>query len=1385
LLRQGKRKEALVSLRLAAQLCPDDPEVRNNLGVALAEEGLLDDATEHLQEAIRLRPDYADAHHNFGNLLRRQGRLEQAEASYLHALRLTPEAADIWNNLGITLLKQGKPEDAAERFRQALRCNPGLTQAHNNLGVALADQGKTAEAAAIYRQVLQLRPESADTLNNLGVALAAHGDFAEAIAHYRAALRYKPKYPEAHNNLGNALRQEGQLDEAVASLQEALRLKPDYAEAHNNIGVARVKQGRIDEALASYQQALRLKPDYAEAHLNLALGWLLQGDFARGWPEYEWRLRMKDFALRPLPQPRWDGRPLEGSAILLRTEQGIGDTIQFIRYAAAVQQRGGSVFVECPPRLVPLLSRCRGIDRLIPQGSALPEFAFQAPILSLPGIFGTTLGSIPSVVPYLSPDPQLLERWRPELRAGAEFKIGIAWQGSPKYQGDKHRSIPLAHFAPLARLPGVRLVSLQKGFGAEQLTGIVAQWNAIDLSRRLDEESGAFADSAAILKHLDLVITSDTALAHVAGALGVPVWLALGSAPDWRWLLQREDCPWYPSMRLFRQKHWGDWDEVFERMAREIRARPARPAFSVDTRLGPAAAAEHRQRGITLIKQGKLEEAVAALRMAVQLDPTCAQTHNNLGVALVQMAKWEEAITCYRDAIRLRPDYAEAHNNLGDALQKQGQVDQAILCYRQALERKPHSPEANYNLGIALAEKGQLDEAIAYYQAALRLKPDFAMAHHHWGAALERQGKIGEATVQYQQALELAKDSPEGYQRLGTTLFAHGKLIESIASLRLALRLKPDYAEAHYYLGLALAQQNQFAEAENSLRRAIAAQPTNADAHHRLGNVLRHQDRFAEAVPCYLEALRLQPSSADVHNHLGINLLDMGKPAEAEAQFRQGIRVKADFAQAHNNLGVALEQQGRLDEAVAAYQESLRLGPEEADTHKNLGLAWLLTGNFEQGWPEYEWRWQTRPKSRRSYAQPVWNGQPLQGRPILLYAEQGLGDTIQFIRYVPLVQQRGGRVFVECPQGLIPLLSRCAGIACLIPQGAPLPDFACQAALVSLPCIFRTTLESVPARVPYLSADPILIEHWREELERTEGFKIGIAWQGSTKYVGDRHRSIPLADFEPLARVRGVRLFSLQKGFGTEQLAAVAERWGIVDLGPRLDEATGAFMDTAAVLEHLDLVITSDTSLAHLAGALGVPVWVALACARDWRWLLDREDSPWYPTMRLVRQRQWGDWGEVFRRMAQDLLAALTNSTFAKPIQVEIGAGELCDKITILEIKRERIRDAAKRNHVLTELGSLLAAQTRYVKSAEGVKPLMAELKEVNEVLWQVEEEIRACERTGDFGERFVELARSVYRENDRRAQVKSRINALLGSRLVEEKSYADISEAKEMDRPD
>jgi len=469
LTRLGRLDEAIANFQQALKRDPDAIDARRNLALAWSQRGRMSEAESAFRDVLRREGDSARAHHELANALRAARKLDESLTHYREALRLEGDLALAHHDLGLALAELGRKKEARESYQEALRLKPDFPEAHNNLGVLLEEVGQFDEAVAAYQESIRLRPNADDAYNNLGVALAAQRKYEEAVAAYRRALALRPHSPLPLNNLGNALRSLGEVPEAVNCLQQAIRLRPDYAEAYNNLAIALVQQGRDEEALAYYERALYLRPDYPEGHLNRALAWLAAGDYERGWLEYEWRWQGKDIRRRGFAQRRWDGGTLEGRTILLHCEQGLGDTLQFIRYGRLLQRLGAKVVAEVQKPLASLLANCQGLDQAVAAGNPLPAFDLHSPLLSLPGVLRTTLDSVPADVPYVFADDRLVEVWRGRLASIDGFKVGIAWQGNTVYRGDRQRSIPLAEFAPLARLPGVRLVSLQKGFGTEQL----------------------------------------------------------------------------------------------------------------------------------------------------------------------------------------------------------------------------------------------------------------------------------------------------------------------------------------------------------------------------------------------------------------------------------------------------------------------------------------------------------------------------------------------------------------------------------------------------------------------------------------------------------------------------------------------------------------------------------------------------------------------------------------------------------------------------------------------------------------------------------------------------------------------------------------------------
>lgn len=612
-------------------------------------------------------------------------------------------------------------------------------------------------------------------------------------------------------------------------------------------------------------------------------------------------------------------------------------------------------------------------------------------------------------------------------------------------------------------------------------------------------------------------------------------------------------------------------------------------------------AAYHSNLGSILQALGKLDEAAQEYALGLAIDPRMAEIHLNLGLVLQMKGKLDEAVAEYRRAVALNPTLAAAHSNLGNGLQAQGKFEEAIAHYEMAVELNPAFPEAWYNLGNSQLAQESLKDAAASYSRALVCNPSLAEAHCNLGNVLQRQEKLEEARSHYESAI----------------------------------RCKPEYADAHYNLANVLSYQGHAEQAVKEYELALHCDSMCFKAHNNLGNVYRSLDRPEDAVRHYRQVPECDPEFTDAYNNLGLALLSLGQHEEAIRSIERTLALKPLMAEAHCNKGAVLHALNRIPEAIAAYRRALELKPGLAKATINLAMIELVLGDFASGWKNYEHRWNDAPLHQRAFNCPQWKGEPLNGTRILLHAEQGLGDTLQFLRYVPIVQAAGGQVILEVQDRLMSLAAELPGVVEVVSWGSALPPFDWHCPLLSLPLAFGTTLDTVPANVPYLTV-PEASRVKMESLAWPEtGLRVGLLWAGNPSFSRDpyRFRSVALELFQPLLQVEGVHWFSLQIGEPATALSGTPWAAKVVDLSNQVE----SMADTAAQIAKMDLVITVDTSVCHLAGALGVPVWVLMPFTPDWRWLQERPDTPWYPTMRLFRQPRPGDWEAVMH----DVYAAL------------------------------------------------------------------------------------------------------------------------------------------------
>jgi tetratricopeptide (TPR) repeat protein len=554
----------------ALTIKPNFPEAHNNLGIILQACGRFGEAVTSYNKAIAIKPDYTNAHNNLGNALQQLGRFDDAIISFNKVITIKPGLAEAHYSLGNTYKDSGQLDEAVTSYSKAISIKPDYAEAYSNLGNALNRLEKPDRAIVSLNKSIAINPSFAEAHYNLGNTLKELQKLDEAMESYRNAIIIKPDFSEAYSNLGNIFNELGRLDEAVSCHNKALAIKPDFAMGHYNLGLDLKELKHLDEALASYDKAISIEPNYAEAYWNKSLILLLCGDFENGWKLYEWRWKNENGDSskhkRTFTQPLWLGaETLKDKIVLLHSEQGLGDTIQFFRYAKLVKALGARVIMEVPKPLVSLLQGLGGVDELVEKGEPLPYFDYYCPLMSLPLAFKTELNTIPSLTSYLQSDNKKVAKWKERLGEKTSLRIGLVWNGSAEFiKYDYKRSITLD--ALMKYLPDqFEYVCLQNKIRDTDKDALKKS-----TIKYFGAEINDFTENAALCEVMDLVISVDTSVAHLSGALGKPTWVLLPYVPDWRWMLDRDDSPWYGSTKLYRQFNDRKWEPVLQRLVEDL-----------------------------------------------------------------------------------------------------------------------------------------------------------------------------------------------------------------------------------------------------------------------------------------------------------------------------------------------------------------------------------------------------------------------------------------------------------------------------------------------------------------------------------------------------------------------------------------------------------------------------------------------------------------------------------------------------------------------------------------------------------------------------------------------------------------------------------------------
>jgi tetratricopeptide (TPR) repeat protein len=775
--------------------------------------------------------------------------------------------------------------------------------------------------------------------------------------------------------------------------------------------------------------------------------------------------------------------------------------------------------------------------------------------------------------------------------------------------------------------------------------------------------------------------------------------------------------------------------------------------------------------GLLHASLGDAARAARHFSCALTLDPRHAPSLQARAVALQSLGDVAGAAADCETLLRLQPKNAEALALQGALCYARNDYESARAAFDKAARLAPNDVGALTGRALALHALARDEDALVDYDRALQLAPQDASLWNNFGVSLLRLQRHDDALAAFSRAVELNRAYLSAYDGAIFALQALGRHPAAIDVCDAALEIRANHVPALFAKANALREMRRREEAVAFYDRALAFARRDAAIWVNRSAVLLELGKRLEAHASALAALSLDAEHALAWRAKGAAELKLGRFETAIASFDKAAEIGGDNADLLCGRGISLKESGRFGDALAAFDAALARDPGHAESSANKGALLMLLGNYADGLPLFEYRW-LRDETARANTRlpwPEWRGEDLRDRRIVVLDEAGLGDVLQYWRYLPLMAQEGAHVSYICRPSMRALLDAQREPVTLIDPDRIEGDFDYCVPLCSLPLPFGTRATTIPAPTRYLRAAPERIEKWRTRIG-AHGFKIGVAWRGSAIAGADDARSAPLPAFAPLAAIAGVRLISLQKNVGVEQLASLPPSMRVETLGDDFDSGGGAFLDTAAAMEAMDLVVTIDTSIAHLAGALGKECWVALKHVPEWRWMIDRSDNPWYESMRIFRQARREDWDSVFAAMAD---ALEKRHAAAEALRLPGAVGELIDRLTILDIKAEKIADPAKLKNIRHEQALLTAEKARLALADPRFERLESELRAVNLALWNIEDDIRLCEKASDFGATFIALARSVYQQNDRRAALKKDINLLIGSAVIEEKSYA------------
>jgi tetratricopeptide (TPR) repeat protein len=1225
---------------------------------------------DRLKQLFLSEPKSAELYGQIGDIQHQLGNFEAAIAAYQKAIEIDPGALQAHFELASIFLQLNQPQAVIHYCQQIIAIDPLHAEAHWMCGVALTQVNSLDEAISHLHQAIAFKPDYANAFSSLGAIYVLQGKLDEAIAYLQRGRVFAPNSVDLLYNLAGALKQKEKWYEALDYYQQIIKIQPNYALAYQKCGEILVEDNQIEAAIDYFQKLLGYQGDNPIANrlCRLALPVLYGSEEEIGYWRYRYEEGLQKYIdACDLSTEKSQKLALAGISYCTNfylTYQAKNDLDLQRQYAEFVQRVMAANYPQwTQPIEMPLLQE----GEKIRIGYISPNLKAHAGVAWSLGwlrhrdrskfeVYSYFTGKFPDettvlfqaesdyfrhisdrfeeicqqvrqdnlhilVFPDIGMDAQSLKLavlrlapvqcacWGHPITSGspniAYFLSGDLMEpenAQSHYSEILVRLPKLGFYYPKPQLPGVRKTRKDFNIPEDAVVYLACQ----SFYKYLPQHDRIFVEIAQRVPNAKFVFLCRTT-PHIHAQFHQRLQKAFAAAEldvdRFCILLPKQTGDDYLSVHLASDIFldsigWSGGNTSLEAIA---------CGLPIVTLPGEFMRGRHTYAMLKIlamedtIAQNEAEYVGIAVRLAqdpdwradvvermrsrhgdLYEDTTCVRALEDFYVAVTSSQKSEEILS------------------EGISHQQAGRLEEARRQYRKILWRQPHDFNALYLSGTIAYRLGNNRDAIRYLRQTIFLRGDHAEAHKKLGDIFLEQGETSEAIAAYQNAV------------------AH----------------KPEYFDAHFNLANLFWQTGDSERAAFHYEQVIAHNPNFVLAYSNLGAVFHAQGKIEEATDCLRRALEIGSDLAEANYNLGTMLFKQGKSESALPYLQKAVALNPQSAEARNVLGNSLREQGQLSAAIDCYKEAIELNPDYAEAHRNLGTALLTLGDFQQGLDEYEWRWQMpifQQDPASSLIQPLWDGSDLAGKSILIHSEQGYGDTLQFIRYLSLLKERNASVVVACPSPLIRLLSHMEGIEAIADRYDSLPATNWRIPLMSLPHLFGTTLESIPNRIPYISA-PETIE--REFRAPQHNIHVGIVWASKAGHLTANKRSCPFNLLSLILSIPGIYFYSLQKDVpDSERHLLEAHHERITDLGHQI----GDFADTAGLISKMDLIITVDTAIAHLAGAMGKPVWVLLPHTSDWRWLLDRDDSPWYPTMRLFRQKQIGNWEGVITRVAMDL----------------------------------------------------------------------------------------------------------------------------------------------------